>query len=641
MKTVLNLFFICCLPILVQAQLSMHWSKVNGYENKIAFEAAGIPKLESIPGERHRPEVKFLWLFGDGNYSFEDHPTHIYNQMQYKPYEAEMFATYTYTDTGAGTRKKTHSRVAFNTGGNTTTGSSPTDGHPFNGRKFKTESVRIQTNQEAKAGEDFVAILSYKNTTDQVISGRLDFYYNQESTCSGCFSIEETPRMNNGETMQEMGLLKLWGNALASLSPIPNLIPPSAVAEDGGSEFAGQETFDFTNFQPGEVRNIFVVMKTDEAMTDTTVRTKVMLRLRDQSNQNIGDNFFYEIQLVSSHDPNNILAANPRGKMDRKFTLPWRKNEPIKFKINFQNNGDGSASKVRVVSDISRKLDYTTLKVSDARIGRSTNLVSDRDSFFYYQAYPDSLVFIFDGISLAGTGASGVKKKDSKGHITYSIKTGKKAPKVIKSRANIYFDSNENVITKRSKVRLKKAARFTLEVGTIFPSKPLVEYKVKDFGVSFDNKYIGLGISRLRPKRIFSMDVGMKFSRTTFVFDTDEPQVELSAFRFDHLMLNLSPQLDVLPFLRVGVDLEGGVLLSASQFEQRRFFLFGDQPDRFSPLRYGGALHVLMGRTRKTGLALGASYYLFREKIPVYLTAAGLPVLQWNDGFRVFLRYKI
>ncbi len=641
MRTMLNLLFISCLPLLLQAQESIRWSKVNGYENKIAFEATGIPELQPIPGERHKPKAKFLWLFGDGNYSFDDAPVHIYNSVQYTPYEAELFATYTYTDTGTSNRKHAKSSIAFNSGGNRTTGSSPSDANPFKGRKFSKKSVRVQTNQEAKAGENFVAILSYKNTTSETIDGKLDFYYNQESSCSECFSIEQSPRMYNGETRQTLGMLELWGNALASLYPMPDLVTEKVEEEAGENDFAGKEVFEFTNFQPGEVRNIFVVLKTNEAMTDTTVRTEVMLRLRDQTNRVLDERFPLEIQLVSSHDPNNILAANNRGRMNRKFMLPWKKNEPIKFQINFQNNGNGPAKKIKIISDISRKMDFTSLKVLDARIGRSSNLVSEKDSFFYYKAYPDSLVFNFEGISLAGTGEKGRRKKDTKGSVTYTIKTGKKAPKVIKSRANIYFDSNENVITKRSKVRLKKAARFTLELGAVFPSKPLVKWKVADLTPAFDNKYLCLGISRLMPTQLISMDVGIKYSRTAYVFDTDEPGVEESIYRFNHLTANLTPQIDLLPFLRVGLDLEGGVLVSANQFNNRTFFLLGEQPDTFSALRYGGALKILFGRTQKNGLALGASYFVFREKTPVHLTAAGISEFQWNDGFRVFLRYKI
>lgn len=617
----------------------MEWSKTGGYDNKISFSVVDIPELEPIPGARKKPGVEYLWLFGDGRFSFEESPVHIYDRIQYEPYDAEFYLTYTYTDTGKNKRKKGRQRIAFNPGGNNTTGPSASDAIPF-GRKDKSRSVLARTNQDAIAGQSFVAILSYRNTSDQPMNGRLDFYYNEQATCDGCFLIEEEPRLNNGETRQSLGgLLSLWNSALAAINPIPAPIAfDEMTIEDVQDEFLNKEVFEFSNLEAGATKNIFIVMKTDEAMTDTSLVTHALLKIRNSAGQEI-DAYTLPIELVSSHDPNSILAANNKGRMDRKFMLPWKRNDDIKFQINFQNNGDGPASKVRVVSEISRKLDYTTLKVKEAVIGKEKIRI-DEDSVFYYQAYPDSLVFHFRDVYLSGTGQSSTKKKDSKGHITYTIKTGKKAPRVINSRANIYFDSNENVITKRSKIRLKKGTRFVLEAGAIFPSAP-EKWRIPAIGFSMDNKYLGIGTSALLPKRSFSMDVGMKYSREVYEQDFEEPGVEVPMQTFNHLSFNFTPQVDLLPFLRIGLDLEAGVLLSGKLDNNREFFLFGQEHEQYGPLRYGGALKILLGRTQNTGLSIGGAYYTFHDKLPIFINTAGLVEAQWHDGFRVFLRYKI
>ncbi len=632
--------WLICLPFFLSAQETeptMQWSKTDGYDNKITFKVTGIPPLEPIPGSRKEPGVKYLWLFGDGNFSFSESPVHIYSPTQYEPYDAEFFLTYTYTDTGKDKRKKGRQRVAFNLNGKLTNGTSPSDANLF-AKKYKKRSVMAQTNQEAIAGEEFVAIVAYRNTGDSPISGTLDLKYNEQSTCSSCFVIEEAPRLNNGEIRRSIGMISLWENALVSLSAAPFIQNNALIAEDdlkGG--FANRETFEFSGLKPGEVRNIFVLMKTDESMTDTSLTTHIEIKLKDESGTVI-DAYTLPVELVSSHDPNSLLAANYRGRMDRKFMLPWRRNTPLRFRINFQNNGDGPASNVKVITDIPQKLDYTSLEVEEVQIGRE-KINFGIDSVFYYQAYPDSLVFHFRNIYLAGTGQSKVRKKDSRGHIIYTIKPGKKMPKLIKSRANIYFDSNEKIVTKRSKIRLKKITRFTLEVGSIFPNAT-DPWKGKALDATFSNKYIALGTSALLPKKPVSMDAYMRYSNTTFVPTFNEP----ISYTFTHLTMSLQPQVDVLPFLRVGIGLEGGVLLKGKFNETQQFSLFRQDNPTYGALRYGASFNVLMGRTKKTGIAIGASYYLLNDKLPVLLSptpASNILEAQWHNGFRLFVKWKI
>jgi len=216
---------------------------------------------------------------------------------------------------------------------------------------------------------------------------------------------------------------------------------------------------------------------------------------------------------------------------------------------------------------------------------------------------------------------------------------GKKKPRVIKSRANIFFDSNEKIVTKRSKIRLKTATRFTVEIGNILPAAA-DKWKGKTPDATLDNKYIALGTSALLPRRKVSMDANMKYSQTAYTPTFNEP----IQYTFTHLTMSLMPQLDVLPFVRVGIGLEGGVLLSGKFNNDRQFFLFGQEHPLYGALRYGTSFQVLLGRTKKTGIAVGANYYLLNDKLPVLLSstaAANIPEAQWHHGFRVFLRWKI
>lgn len=640
MKLFCSFALVFVLPVFAYSQNEstpeIRWSFKDGTTNKVQFDVYNLPELEPIPGARKKPEVKYFWILGDGAYSTQESPIHVYDPFTYEPYEAELFLTYTYTDTGKDPKKKRrHQSIAVNNS-NPTTETVANLESPFMKRKYKNNAVVIQTNQSAKAGESFVAILSYKNTESTAFNGQLDFYYNENNTCNKCFFMDENPRLYNGELHRAIGNVFDDKNTLVSTEMFFSNETTEATEN---SRFSSHESFQITNLESGKEAHAFIVLTTNEAMTDTSLTTHALLTLTDDYGKTIGEDEI-EIELVSSHDPNRILAANNKGRMERIFVLPWKKKDSMTFRINFQNNGDGEAKEVRVVADLSDRLDTQSIEVKEAIIGQQKG-IHEMDSTFRYQAYADSVVFYFKDIFLAGTGQSNAKKKDTKGHVVYTIKAGKKKPKYIQSKAHIFFDTNEPVVTKASKIRLKRAHRLTLEAGLVMPDKTAYWAPIAP-SASLENKFIGIGFSRLLPKRLLNLDWGLRYSRSDYkLIDRPiEPGVSFNPYTFQHLTLHLTPQLDVLPWLRLGLGGEAGLVLSGDNFGRREYSLSNTDNSFYSPLRWGGTAHVLIGNTRKSGVAVGVMYYRFNEKLPI-LSDFNTGDVNWHGGLRLFLRYKM
>jgi hypothetical protein len=622
--------------------------KVGGYDNKVEFKMDNLPELLPIPGAVEKPEIKYLWLFGDGQYSFDDNPTHVYDKIQAEAFDVECFLTYTYTDDEQDPEKKKRrrkkSKVAVNSFGNRTQSTAIASSFTRRNKNSSDKNaVYLQTNRSPKAGEEMVAILSYRNTSPQAISGKLNLFYNEYKSCPDCFTLPETPKSYNDEIYysSDIGMIDLFANAVASSDS--KVVFTSNTSDNLGAyspfrdEYASQETWEITNLESGQEHHVFIILKTDDLKTDTSLTTPVLGRFENLNGQII-DDFEMELQLVSSHDPNNVLAANYNGRMERKFDMPWQKRDQILYRINFQNDGDGAASEIKIVLNIPDALDTSSVEIKEVGIGKN-NKILDGDALFHHVVYEDSIVFFLQHINLGGTGESGIKKADSRGYISFNIKAKPRKVRKIVSQANIYFDTNEPVRTKKSRIRLKRSSRFTLEIGVQQP-QAFGDWVTPSPDLSLDNKFIGIGTSALIPKKRLSLDASIRYSVERY--DFAEASAEFS-YKFKHLTFNLTPQIDVLPFLRIGIGAEGGVLLSGENngFQEFNVFDQTQQDDRYGPLRYGGVLQVLIGATKKQGFALGASYNRYHDIIPVVFPFITEIDSRWHNVFRFYLRYKI
>jgi hypothetical protein len=141
----------------------------------------------------------------------------------------------------------------------------------------------------------------------------------------------------------------------------------------------------------------------------------------------------------------------------------------LKYKVRFQNNGEGPASLIKLNTDIPKMLDRTTLRVIDMypKVPICPDNKEVRYSCLDTVFYDDKVSFQFKNIYLPGSNQKGVHEKDStKGFVKYSMKFGKDFHKVKStSRTEIIFDKNEPIITNSSTARFKPGISIGAKAG--------------------------------------------------------------------------------------------------------------------------------------------------------------------------------
>lgn len=136
-------------------------------------------------------------------------------------------------------------------------------------------------------------------------------------------------------------------------------------------------------------------------------------------------------EVVASCDPNDKTAV-PSGTHAQHFI---RANEPIEYKIRFQNTGTASALRVVVVDSLPAELDARTLEAG----------VSSHP--YHLDIYSGGILhFVFDPIELPDSNANEIA---SHGFVEFRIAQQPDLPDgtVINNTVAIYFDENEPVFT--------------------------------------------------------------------------------------------------------------------------------------------------------------------------------------------------
>lgn len=225
---------------------------------------------------------------------------------------------------------------------------------------------------------------------------------------------------------------------------------PLTLAE-AKANYKNSSQLSFNNMQPNEERNVFYTLKTTpEMLKDTSAIISVRgvyIPDNNYDNHNVKD---MEMEIVTSHDPNK-MSSNSTFLNYRlvRFKKP-------KFKIRFQNNGEGPASTIRLETDIPDMFDKASIEVLDmypkVKICPKHNVqYSCLDTTYTAK----QAIFTFKNIYLPGSEQKNVKVYDStKGFVKYQIKFGKDFHKQkTKSRTAIIFDKNDPIITNYSTTR--------------------------------------------------------------------------------------------------------------------------------------------------------------------------------------------
>jgi len=422
----------------------------NAKGNEVIFTPQ-TPVLNQIAGAP-KAFYTYYWEFGDGHYSTNKTPTHIYKNKG--NYEVRLWATNNY-DTGKppATRpqKITINKVTA----------------AFQDEASMNDSFILKHNREPIPEEEIVVIMSYKNPKDFVTNGKLYLFYNERKYKADNFELIDTRTYHNEKVSTNTDVAYAYDIddnqiLLASLNAAILKLRVQAqdstektnlplTIEESKTHYKNWSVFEFDDMSPNEERNMFFTLRTTpEMLKDTSAIISmrgVYVPDSNYDNHKVKD---MEMEIVTSHDPNKMSS---NGTFMNYRLVRFKR---IKYKVKFQNNGEGQARTIRLETDIPDIYDKSTLKVEDMYPKCKICPKKEVQYSCLDTTFTDKqIIFTFKNIYLPGSEQKNVKDKDStKGFVKYSIKFGKDFHKIkTKSKTAIIFDKNDPIITNQSTTR--------------------------------------------------------------------------------------------------------------------------------------------------------------------------------------------
>ncbi|SCX88829.1 PKD domain-containing protein [Flavobacterium anhuiense] len=435
--------------------------------NQVSFKPE-TPPLIPIAGAP-KPSYSYLWELGDGHYSKEAEPKHVYKNKG--TYTARLAVTNNY-DNGKppATRPK---KVAINdiTDTNYKDIASIPDQNGF----------AIIKNCDPIPEQEMVVVVSYQNLENYVSSGKLYLFYNEKQfkhnnselsdfrTYAGEREVKEnlvasTDDLNDSNTFlasaEGTSKIKKYRNTTTEEDLEASL-------SDANKTYHNVSILEFDDANPGETRNVFYTFKTTPEMIKDTSATVTMRGIfvpnRSYKNHKVKN---LEMEIVTSHDPNK-MGSN--GSFMNYRLVRFKR---VNFKTRFQNNGEGPARKIRLETDVPDMFDKKTFQIESmypecpiCPKGEEPT-VSCLDTIIKQK----QIIFTFKNIYLPGSEQKNVHEKDStKGFVKYSMKFGEDFHKVkTKSRTAIIFDKNEPIITNYATTRFLPGISIGAKAGYNF-----------------------------------------------------------------------------------------------------------------------------------------------------------------------------
>lgn len=411
------------------------------------------PPLIPIAGAP-KPSYSYLWELGDGHYSKEAAPKHVYKNKG--NYTTRLAVTNNY-DNGKppATRPK---KVAVND----ITDSSYKDIASI----ADQNGFAILKNCDPIPEQEMVVVVSYQNLENYVASGKLYLFYNEKQFKSNNFELIDFRTYANEREIKE--------KTVASISDLDDSRNYIASAEntiklkkyrnttteedldasllDANKTYHNVSVLEFDDANPNETRNVFYTFKTTPEMIKDTSATVTMRGIfvpnRSYKNHKIKN---LEMEIVTSHDPNKM------GSNGRFMNYRLVRFKRVNFKTRFQNNGEGPARMIRLETDIPDMFDKKTFQIEDM-YPKCPICPKDEEptvSCLDTIIKKNQIFFTFKNIYLPGSEQKNVHEKDStKGFVKYSMKFGEDFHKVkTRSRTAIIFDKNEPIITNYATTR--------------------------------------------------------------------------------------------------------------------------------------------------------------------------------------------
>lgn len=444
-----------------------------------------LPPLVQMAGA---PQAYYehYWEFGDGTFSFQETPRHIYADTTSR--EVYYLATGKYDNGKAPKpRKKNAARVKVKS-----QGAMADAGNAMPAVLPNTLSpLGLRAVRNPRAGEELAGIFAYANRTPAPQSGTLHLFFNQKEYNHPHFNFKEgRTHFGEKETIKSLSwegsplLYNGWAN-LDLISDwyaisLPDREPEEALTELE-AKYKSTVSWRFDGLMPDELRHLFFSMDATEAMLADTNAIITISGLLISDDRRVVEQFDLEMEIVASHDPNYIAVSH------RRTGFRGIRGKDLVYKVHFQNNGEGPASKVEVTCDVPTGLSAANLQVLD--LYPQCLLCPDQGapewSCIDTTFQEGKVVFTFQNIYLPGTRQEGINDRDStKGFIKYRLSPDRKIRKQnMDSKASIVFDKNPPIHTNSATTAFKPGFSPGVMAGwNLFPDAP--EQNHFAFGVS-------------------------------------------------------------------------------------------------------------------------------------------------------------
>jgi PKD repeat protein len=411
------------------------------------------PPLIPIAGAP-KPTYSYLWEMGDGHYSKEAEPKHVYKTKG--TYNARLTVTNNY-DNGKtpATRPK---KVAVT--------EISDDLYKDIASIEDQNGFSIQKNCDPIPEQEMVVILSYQNLQNYVSSGKLYLFYNEKQFKNNNFELVDFRTYAGEREIKEKTIASLidLDDSNAYLASNETLAPAKkyrtttteedldATLLEANKTYNNVSILEFDDTNPTETHNVFYTFKTTPEMIKDTSATVTMRGIfvpnRSFKNHKIKN---LEMEIVTSHDPNK-MGSN--GSFMNYRLVRFKR---VNFKTRFQNNGEGPARMIRLETDIPEMFDKKTFQIEDMypKCPICPKNEIPTTSCLDTIIRQNQIFFTFKNIYLPGSNQKNVKEIDStKGFVKYSMKFNKDFHKIkTKSRTAIIFDKNEPIITNYATTR--------------------------------------------------------------------------------------------------------------------------------------------------------------------------------------------
>jgi hypothetical protein len=431
-------------------------------ENKVSFSTI-TPPLQQMQGAP-TAFYTFHWEFGDGQYSTEPNPVHTYKKNG--EHTVKVWTTNNY-DNGkpppARPKKISVKKIAS-----------------FEGDKTLSipDAFQLKNNCSAVPEQEMVVVMSYENQQKYTINGKLYLFYNEKKYKADNFELTEIRTHNNEREVADDALAKLTFHTkpnpytlLASIDPMiiyPQqkdlMINTSKALEESRVYYRNLKVLEFNDMPAYETRNIFFSLRTTpEMLKDTSALITIRGIYVPERGKDGHKSKTLEMEIVTSHDPNKMSVA------DSKLNYRFYKKKDMRFKIRFQNNGEGPARSIKLLVDVPPSYEMRSLNVGEMYPACP---ICPEEPVAYScldTIYTNSqLIFHFKKIYLPGSNQKNISERDStKGYVRYTLKYKEKVEKEASlSRTAIVFDKNEPVITNYVSTRFKPGLSIGAMIGS-------------------------------------------------------------------------------------------------------------------------------------------------------------------------------